>query len=351
MTPNSAVMDILELARWAPSGDNVQSWQFEVVGPLRVALHCRDTRHDVVYDLHGHPSQIAFGALIETIAIAASAHQLRTEVAREGSEQAPVFQVRFIPDPTVVASALIPAIKQRTVQRRPLSRRELDPEHKRDLERCVGPGYTVHWIEGKRRLQAAMLMYRNARLRLTMPEAFQVHRSIIDWDRIRSPDKVPAQALGVDALTLKVMHWAMHSWARMRTMNMLTGTWGPRLQMDLLPGLGCAAHYVIKADHAPRGIDDYVEAGRVVQRFWLTLTGKGLLMQPEMTPLIFASYLRDGIVFTGVASIVEAARGLEHALADLVGTDLRRPVYMGRLGYGDAPASRSVRKELSELLR
>ena len=351
MTSNSTMMEILELARWAPSGDNVQSWQFEVVGPLHVALHCRDTRRDVVYDLHGHPSQIAFGALIETIAIAASAHGLRIEVAREGSEEAPVFQVRFIPDAGVAASPLIAAITRRTVQRRPLSRRALDPRHKRDLELSVGPGYTVQWLEGPLRRQAALLMYRNARLRLTMPEAFEVHRSIIDWDRTHSPDKVPARALGVDAMTIKAMRWAMHSWGRMRKMNMLTGTWGPRLQMDLLPGLGCAAHYVIRAERAPRGIDDYVAAGRAVQRFWLTLTGQGLLMQPEMTPLIFTSYLREGIVFTKVPEIVDGARALERSLSDLVGGDHERAVYMGRLGYGDAPAARSVRKELAELLR
>jgi len=351
MTSNATLMEILELARWAPSGDNEQGWQFEIVNPSQVALHCRDTRRDVVYDLHGHSSQIAFGALIETVAIAATAHRLRTEVVREGSDEAPVFQVRFVPDPTLAPSDLVAAIKERTVQRRPLSRRALEPGHRLALEQSLGPGYTVQWIEGGRRLQAALLMYRNARLRLTMPEAFEVHRRIIDWDRLRSPDRVPAQALGLDRLTLKTMRWAMHSWGRMRAVNRLTGTWGPRLQMDLLPGLACAAHYVIKSEQAPRGIDDYVAAGRAVQRFWLTLTGMGLLMQPEMTPLIFTSYLREGIAFTGVPAIVDGARALERELAELIDIDQRHPVYMGRLGYGTAPRSRSVRKELVDLLR
>jgi hypothetical protein len=52
-------------------------------------------------------------------------------------------------------------------------------------------------------------MFNNARLRLTMPEAFEVHRRIIHWNATRSPDKVPDQALGVDKATLKLMKWAM----------------------------------------------------------------------------------------------------------------------------------------------
>ena len=82
MSTNTVMEQILELARWAPSGDNVQSWQFEVTAPTHLVIHASDTRHDCVYDLDGHPSQISFGALIETIAIAASAHGLRADVTR-----------------------------------------------------------------------------------------------------------------------------------------------------------------------------------------------------------------------------------------------------------------------------
>ena len=351
MIDHRVMMEILELARWAPSGDNAQSWQFEIVGPLHLTLHCQDTRDDVVYDLHGQPSQISFGALIETIAIAATDHGLRTDVTREGTQQAPVFQVRFTADPDLTPSPLIPAITARAVQRRPLSRRALDASHKHGLEQALGADYVVQWIEGGQRLQAARLMYRNAGLRLTMPEAFEVHRSIIDWDNSHSKHKVPARALGLDALTLKSMRWAMKSWDRMRTMNRVMGTWAPRLQMDLLPGLACAAHFVVKSRRTLDSIDDYVAAGRAVQRFWLTLTNMGLLMQPEMTPLIFASYLRQGIEFTKVPAIVEGARALGRDLDALVATDANHPVYMGRLGYGAMPRARSVRKDLSELLR
>ena len=52
---------ILDLARWAPSGDNTQPWRFEISGDLQVVVHGFDTRDHCVYDLRGHASQLALG--------------------------------------------------------------------------------------------------------------------------------------------------------------------------------------------------------------------------------------------------------------------------------------------------
>ena len=349
------IEQILDLARWAPSGDNMQTWRFEIAAPDHLVVHAYDTRDHCVYDLDGHPSQIAFGTLLETIAIAASGHGLRADIERRpgGRETHPLFDVRLAADPAVVRDPLIDVISVRSVQRRPMKTTPLTDEHKRVLAATVAPGYELAWLEGRsQKWQAAKLMYNNARLRLTMPEAFETHRSIIDWDnRTHSPDKVPAGALGVDAMTLHLMRWAMVSWRRMATVNTLMGTWAPRLQMDLAPGMACAAHFVLKAKSAPQSIDDYVAAGRTLQRFWLAMTTLGLYMQPEMTPLIFSKYAREGTPFTALPKLAGAAKALQRETEALIFNDSLFPVYMGRLGYGPAPAARSVRRPLAELMK
>jgi hypothetical protein len=261
--------------------------------------------------------------------------------------------VRLTSDPTVVRDPLIDVINVRTVQRRPMKTTPLTDEHKRLLEATVAPAYALTWLESRpQKWQAAKLMFNNARLRLTMPEAFETHRSIIDWEnRTHSPDKVPAGALGVDAMTLHLMKWAMVSWRRMATVNTLMGTWAPRLQMDLAPGMACAAHFVLKAREAPQSIDDYVAAGRALQRFWLTMTTFGLYMQPEMTPLIFSKYAREGTRFTAEPKLAQSAKELQRQTEALIFNDELHPVYMGRLGYGPAPEARSVRRPLAELMK
>lgn len=357
MTPvnqNDKLRQVLELARWAPSGDNTQCWRFEIVADDHFVVHGFDTREHCVYDLDGHPSQISFGALLETVSIAASAHGMRADVTRRRDciETRPEFDVRLVADATVSPSPLLGAIKTRTVQRRPMRTRPLTDADKAALEACVGDAYAITWMEGfSAKFAAARLMFNNARLRLTMPEAFETHRRIIDWGVSRSADKVPDQALGVDAATLKLMKWAMMSWKRMATMNALTGTWAPRLQMDLVPGLACAAHFVLKAREQPVTIDDYVQAGRAVQRFWLTLTARGLYMQPEMTPLIFSKYVREQTSFTAATKLHGQAAKLREQADRLIFTDALFPVYMGRLGAGPAPAARSERRSVDELLQ
>ncbi|MES2758053.1 MAG: molybdopterin biosynthesis protein MoeY [Pseudomonadota bacterium] len=353
MSTTAVIEQILDLARWAPSGDNTQCWRFEIVDAGHVVVHGSDTRDHCVYDLDGHPSQISIGTLLETMAIAATAHGLRADAVRrpDSDERHPLFDVRFVADPGVVASPLIDTITVRSVQRRPMSKRALTAGEKLALEQSVGPDYTVMWLEGTRlKLQAARLMYDNAKLRLTMPEAYEVHRAIIEWNARFSEDRVPDQALGVDAVTLKIMHWGMKSWSRLSKMNAVLGTWGARAQMDFLPGIACGAHFVIKGVRQPQDIDDYVAAGRAVQRFWLTLTKLDLCMQPELTPLIFSSYVKKGIRFTKLAHVQAAAAHLQGKLADLVDTGAGHPVYMGRLGAGPMPTARSVRRPLAALM-
>jgi len=351
---DATLEQILELARWAPSGDNTQPWRFEILAPRRLIVHGHDTRDHCVYDLDGHPSQISLGALLETMAIAASTFGLAMQAARrpEAPEARPTFIVEFVPAPQLQADPLAGFILSRSVQRRPLSRRPLTAAEKTALSATLPPGFGVTWLDGARRVAAARLMYRNAKLRLTMPEAHQVHQAVIEWNARYSEDRLPDQALGVDAMTARLMRWIMRDWRRVAFFNTwLAGTVAPRLQMDLIPGLACAAHFVLTAPRRPQRIDDYVAAGRAMQRFWLTATAQGLQLQPELTPLIFSRYVREGRVFSATPGMQQRAAGLAQQGELLVGTQVwETAVFMGRIGAGEPAAARSLRKPLSQLL-
>lgn len=350
----TAIEQILDLARWAPSGDNTQPWRFEIVDALSLVVHGFDTREHCVYDLDGRPSQISLGALLETMSIAASGHGLRMEARRRTNspDTKPTFDVNFVADAGVGPSPLIGSITRRTVQRRRMSTRPLTAQEILALESSVGADFRVFWLEGLRnRLRMAGLMFSNARLRLTMPEAYRVHRDIIQWNAQFSEDRVPDQALGADPLTVRLMHFVMQSWSRVEFFNTyLAGTLVPRIQMDFIPGVACAAHFVIKAAQKPASVDDFVSAGQAIQRFWLTATQLGLFQQPEMTPLIFGSYVRNGIPFTSVAKLHSRARELEVTIRELVGSDVDHAVWMGRVGAGSVPRARSTRRPLQALM-
>ena len=105
------------------------------------------------------------------------------------------------------------------------------------------------------------------------------------------------------------------------------------------------------AKRPPESLDDFVDAGRAVQRFWLTCTRLGLQLQPEMTPLIFGSYVRNGVAFTDNARSKRLAQKLAGQLAGFAAPeDIANAVFMGRIGAGEAARARSVRLPLEKLI-
>ena len=354
MVTNSPVEHILDLARWAPSGDNSQPWRIEVTGPKHFTVHGHDTRDHCVYDLDGHASQLALGALVETAAIAASLHGLAVDaVLRRGTpENQPTIDVSLKPDQTLTPSALVSSIAERSVQRRPLSRRPIDKLVFDSLREAVGPDHELVVFQGLgERAAWARLLWRNAGLRLRLPEAFQTHSSIIQWRARFSADRVPDQALGASSLTLLLMRHALKSWGRVHFFNTwLGGTLAPRIEMDLLPAMLCGAHVAILAAHVPTTIADHIAAGRAVQRFWLSATSLRLQHQPAFTPLVFSRYAREQREFTCIPRLAKEASRIGEVLNERLLGRADRAVWLGRLGYGPSASARSVRRELSELM-
>jgi hypothetical protein len=106
------------------------------------------------------------------------------------------------------------------------------------------------------------------------------------------------------------------------------------------------------ANEAPRTLDDYVAAGRAVQRFWLTATSLGLQLQPEVTPLIFGRYVRDGIEFSRMPGAADMAARLSKRFAQILqDVPVSQVAFVGRIGNGEAAASRSLRRPVEGLVR
>ena len=351
----SAIQQILELARWAPSGDNTQPWQFEIIDDRTFLIHATDTKDWCVYDLDGRASQIAIGALLETIEIAASDQKMTVQYSYPNTLNSPtVIKTELKVDEQIKTSRLLPFVKTRCTQRRPFTTTDLSKHQKDMLQQSVGAGYQVLWFEGRdSKWQFAKLLFKNAKVRLTIPEAYCVHKRIIEWDAQFSEDKIPDQAVGLDWLSLKSMRWAMTSWERVCWLNRyFAGTWLPRIQLDLIPALCCGAHFIIVADKDLSTEHDFHSGGKATQRFWLTASQLGLQFQPEMTPLIFSKYVTNSLEFTHDKPANKLAKELTSTLVSLLGdSDINTQVFMGRIGVGMLPNARSTRKPLQKLIK
>lgn len=349
------IEQVLEMARWAPSGDNTQVWRFEILADDRVRVHGSDTRDWCVYDMDGHASQLAIGAMLETLAIAATEHGWRTEVERlpDSADHGLRFDVCFSSDPDLKVDPLCGGIRSRTVQRRPMKSRRLTANEKMRCEQAVEP-CKIAWFEGPGpRWQLAKLNFHSANIRLTIPEAYLTHTRVIEWGARFSDDRIPEAAIGIDPLTAKLMKFVLKSWSRVEFFNRwLCGTLAPRLQLDLVPGMACSAHLAVFAPAEPVTVDDRIECGRAIQRLWLTCEQLGLQLQPEMTPLIFSHYVRTNKVFTTNNAARLAATNIHRSLKELLmHTEMSQTFWMCRVGPRRSVPGRSLRLDLARLTR
>lgn len=348
------ILRVLDLARWAPSGDNTQVWRFRVLNGQTAVVEGSDTREHVLYDRDGEASHLALGALIETARIAATGLGCSLDWCPIDSDpRRPRFRLELRPSARR-ADRLAAWITTRSTQRRPLSLHAPTAIDRSLVEGAVvETGFRLRWFTSMReRLDWARVWWQTAGIRLRCPEAYAVHRDILDWDRARSPDRVPVASLGASPPLRLAMRWGLRSWTRLDRMNRwFAGTIAPRVELDLLPALACGAHVALVADpRAPAGLAGRLAAGAAVQRLWLGATSAGLRLQPAYTPLVFAAYDRAGEAFTADPAVQAEARRLRQRLEALLGADAGRTVFLARLGYGSEPAARSVRLPLDDLV-
>jgi sulfur-carrier protein adenylyltransferase/sulfurtransferase len=354
---SSEIEQILDLARWTPSGDNIQPWRFEILGDDRVLITV--TQDNDIYDHNdGQATLLSAGMLLETMRLGASRFGRRLEwryLGREGLIRR--IEANLPKDSSVVEDSLCEYVTIRSVNRRSYRAAKLNREQKQKLTDTLGGELRVQWYESvAERWRTARLNARASDIRLRLRSAYEVHRRIIDWENKFSPNAIPADAIGLDGLTLGLMRWMMADWNRIAFMNRLPGaTSVPQLEMDLLPGMFCASHFVVERLKTPAPGDEtasLLRAGQAMQRFWLTATGLGLSMQPAFAAINFAIHGASGDRLRDTPLIERKARSLARKLTTAEGFDAGRTLFRGRIGRPARAAvqARSIRKPLSELI-
>ncbi len=353
--PSDALGQILAAGSWAPSGDNDQPWTFERVDDETAIVHVRRPAADNVYEYRdGEPLLLAAGMLLASFEIAAASMGRRMEWVHSRDGGAHAIQVRFPADPSVPFDPLYGVLTLRTVDRRKYATRQLTPHEKTRLEASLEGVLQLRLLETTAQRKAVAQLGRIATdIRLRAKETFETHRSVIDWTSRLSPTGIPATALGMSKLMQRMMRWQMVKWTRTDRANRLFGTFAAAMQLDLAPGMASAAFFVLEApDWRSASAEDVLMAGRVLQRFWLTSAQLGLSMQPALATTIFADHGARGTRFTEQVDLLAKAESLAKQFAETLSIQPEQCMFMGRIGQtlGGRPASRSVRRPLSELL-
>jgi len=355
--PRDPIDEILHAARWAPSGDNEQPWRFEKLGDETLLVHLERRKAGNVYHYReGEPNVLACGGLLECLRIAASAHARRMDWRVDAGPDPLTLRVTFAADGTVAPDPLYAAVGLRSVDRNRYRFRQLTNAERQALEAALGEVLQIDWHStAASRWRFARLSALATSIRLRAPETLAVHQGIIDWDVPLSLDKIPAGALGLRRSTLRIMRWAMRSTGRMRWLNRLGGTVSAVLEMDYVPILFSSAAFTLRFRAATDSRDKtarLLHAGVHIQRFWLTATRLGLVLQPTLAVLAFAHYGETDLPFTEDETVRGQAKRLARESRRVFQVGTEDFVFMGRIGepLPRIGVCRSVRKPVAELM-
>lgn len=351
---SNSIKDILDLARWTPSGDNQQEWRFRIISDNEVDILFRGDDPSFL-NIDGIASQLAFGALLETISIAASNFGLRVErpKIKEKSTTVPTLHLKFIVDSDVKPSALLGSIKTRSVHRGHYKTRKLTASEKQELQQAAGSNFTITWLEDRAKKQLLKIAMLSEDIRVLAPEMVDAYRKAIRWDTTTCDQGLPSKALGLNPLSAKLFRPLLSDTSLfLFFQKYLGGRFFAKLELDIAPSFMCGANILITAKKRPTTVEDFLEAGAAIQRFWLTATKLGLLHQPNYVPVAMNIYGRDHRSFSKNPTLLSKAVKIREGLVSLLGSTEAADnlVWVGRIGEGTPATSRSLRLPLSELI-
>jgi molybdopterin/thiamine biosynthesis adenylyltransferase/nitroreductase len=341
---------IVDAARRAPSGGNVQPWRFEA-DEEEIRFYLVPERSNNSMDVHHRGSYVGMGASIFNARVAASTlKSLGTvQLFPEGKPSNLVATMRLGSLTDAEISPLQPRVTTRSANRRMGSPSAIAESTVQLLKRGVErEGGRLHFVSDRHRIdELAELLAESDRLRFLIPKVHEEMLRELRWPgRDSIEEGMDVRTLEMDpsgfaALELLGRSDVMEHLADWRSGQAL----GARTRAMVGSSSALALITVPRADSVW-----YVRGGSAVERFWLTAELQGLAVQPVSPLFLFATGEEDLLDLGGERYLDEMFRLSERfeGLWDL--HEGETMVMVLRVLHAAPPSVRSARLPLAHVL-
>lgn len=344
-----AMTFIVDAARRAPSGGNMQPWRFEADDD-EVRFYLVPERSSI-WDVQYRGSYLALGAALFNARVAAASIKQLGQVrlfpdGRPTNHVATLYRGRSL-DADV--AKLLPYVATRSTNRRPGQPVPIDDTSKELLIRAVErEGARLIVVSDRTKLEdGADLIAEADRLRYLLPD---VHAAM--YDELRWPGRDPLDE-GLDVRTLELDAGgfaAIDLLVRKDVMGHLAEWRGG-------DALGVPSKFAVQSSSALAAITVpraepawYVRAGAAFERFWLNAERLGIAVQPMVPLTLYATSEADLLSFGGERHLDELARQSDRLRDYWELADGETAVMVVRLFHAPAPSVHSSRLSLAEVL-
>lgn len=345
----SELTRILTAGNLAPSGENCQPWHFVVRGPT-VEVHLLADRDQSAYSWGQRSSYMALGAAIENMVIAASVEHYRAPVRYfpDPENRFHAATVTFVSEPSREADPLVSVISERVSNRKPYAKEPLAEKDRAALIGAAGEGGELKLIEKREAIERlGRVGGTNEEVMLGNRDLHRFFFSHVNWTKQEDEEK----KMGFYIKTLELppparaMFRLMKHWPVMRALKALGVPRAVAAQNAALNASAAAIGALLIEGTEPV---DFMEAGRAMERVWLTATARGLSLQPLTGVLFFKLLIEHGedpMFSPHERAVILAA--YEDA-ADTFGAHGKHVAFMFRIGRGPGPSARAIRFPLDE---
>lgn len=345
------IKQILEAAVRAPSGDNVQPWEFEVSKNFtQINLYNLPEMDDSYYNYNQMASYIAHGAVIENIAIASRhlGYQAQVALFPDVDKQNLVATIE-ITQAEAQDDPLYQVIFARDTNRFQYKQAEVTEEMLNSLSASVNNIETVKisLVKQKDKIQqlSKELMV-NDRLVFERKDIHHFLFEKIRWNKEQAEatrDGMPVETLGLspmETLTFPLMRF----WGVVKTSNYFG--------LSRIIGLKCwwncrnasiLGMISVQGNHK----SDFVHGGRAMQRVWLEATRQGLAVQPIIGLTLLINRLKQQELQDFSAQHMQMVRKAAQSLPGMFGINESETLVMGfRAGSGTPIKVKTQRREV-----
>jgi len=273
MTPDSPLLQLIDLASRSPSGHNAQPWTIVQTEGQRLVLRSEPSRWLRMVDPTNRELLLSFGALIETIRQAAPAvgYRIDLEVLADRAEASDIARADLTPAPAVSSTA--PAlIRSRATTRTPFLPVELDAS---DVEQLSSPDQIALSFVPRESPEGRWLVDATAEAFAQQTWDDGKQAELAGWLRFSRRDVrtrgdgLTPEALGLSSLARTVWYAAFTRKQALRPSFRRSSIKITRRQLQ-----GCAGFLLVTS--TDRGVEGLLEAGAIYQRALLRATDLGI---------------------------------------------------------------------------
>lgn len=348
---SNEVVSFLSKAVNAPSGHNCQPWKFAVKNNV-IEVWNIPNKDKTLFNHNQKGSYIAHGALIENIKILTShsGYKSRINLLPNSSEPNLIAQIELNKSESPEADlTLHRSIMSRATNRRPYDVVDLRNSDWADLKEFI--------IDEKQNCEIVLLRDRTQIKRAAkilsvgdrvLFDNKHLHNSlfeVVNWTKAQEEER--KEGLYIETKELPppaeflFRHVISHRWL-MDALYFMKLPEKIGQKREALYSSSSAIGMILTKDQSPEA---FINAGRLLQRFWLKITDLGMSLQPASSGLLFlAQRLESESAPELTVHQREYVSKAYDEIKEVFCTGDKIPAFTFRVGYAKAPSAVSLKK-------